>query len=84
MAGKITAKALIESKKKQQAVAMPNAEALKQLQEILEYNDRAANNNSRINIESAAKLMTDYGFQCARDSLNRICRELGRKSYRNP
>jgi hypothetical protein len=59
---------------------MPGAEALKELQKILKYNDTQPP-HKKVRRQAVCDMLTSLGFDCGPDRLYRVCRNLGRKGY---
>lgn len=78
------AAALIAKAREGQHTSDPSADALKALQEILEYNDGAPRPR-RVSCDAVLEMLHAAGWQGARCSLDALCRRrFGRRSYGTP
>jgi hypothetical protein len=76
------AKALIS---KVNTPTMPSPKAVVELRHLFAHNDAQARTGyGRVSAEAACKLLAEHGFVCGRMRLDRVCRDLGRKSYGTP
>lgn len=80
---RLTAADLIAKKAGLRKHAAPSAEALKELREILAYNDEARHIGDRVSKADAIQMLRAHGWAAhGTQTLDRLCQEvLDRKSY---
>lgn len=74
---------IAEAKSRTDTLKMPSAAALAQLRELFRYND-GKQTLARVGSRSALEMLRTHGWIGGRESLDRVCRNLGRKSYTTP
>jgi hypothetical protein len=79
------ADALIAKVSRGTSIAPPSPAALAELRKVLDYNDATRAPTKRVSAGSAIEMMRGMGWQgSSKTVLDRVCRELGRRSYGTP
>jgi hypothetical protein len=79
------ADALIAKVRLGTSIAPPSSAAMAELRKVLAYNDATRAPTKRVSIDAAIEMLRGMGWQgSSKSSLDRVCREIGRRSYGTP